>query len=227
MDQLAKGAGYKHASALQRYENPDYKEEYFPLKFVRRIAPALAGRGKPPITADEIYSDLAEVQLLEAGRYHMLSPDPTDDEALTTPAQRPVPKTDIPVHGTVVGGENADFSFNGEIVDYVKRPPGISHRRGVFAVFTVGRSMVPWRQPGDLVYLDDSRSARPGDYVVVELRGEKGEPGPAYLKKLITDSDAKVIRLAQFNPPNDHIEIPKAKVKTIYRVVDWPELLGL
>ena len=32
---------------------------------------------------------------------------------------------DVPVFGTAVGGSEGDFSFNGQVVDYVRRPPGV------------------------------------------------------------------------------------------------------
>ncbi|MBI3453286.1 MAG: helix-turn-helix transcriptional regulator [Rhodospirillales bacterium] len=87
--------------------------------------------------------------------------------------------------------------------------------------------MTPWRKPGDLVYLHPSRPARPGDHVVVEMKSKReGEPGRAYLKLLVAKGPTK-LRLAQYNPPDDRIEIDLAKVKAIYRVIDWPELLGI
>lgn len=52
LEKLAKAAGYRAASSIQRYENPDqFTEEYLPLEFVRRIQPVLASKGVP---ADEV-----------------------------------------------------------------------------------------------------------------------------------------------------------------------------
>jgi phage repressor protein C with HTH and peptisase S24 domain len=95
----------------------------------------------------------------------------------------------------------------------------------VFAIFAQGESMRPWREKGQPVYLDPARPARPGDYVVVECHGRDHEAGPALLKLLRSETAHKV-RLEQFNPPNDRIEIPRSRIKRIYRVIDWPELLG-
>ncbi|HEX2114219.1 MAG TPA: S24 family peptidase [Alphaproteobacteria bacterium] len=134
-------------------------------------------------------------------------------------------RRDVEVHGTAIGGDDGDFQLNGGTIDYAKRPPGIIGRKGVFAIFTQGDSMYPWRSKGDLVYLDPVRPARPGDYVVVECHGRDHEPGPAYLKRLVAETATKV-RLAQYNPADDRIEIPKSRIKRIYRVIDWPELLG-
>ena len=56
MSEVARLAGYKHASGLQRYVNPDeYKEHYFPVKTTEKLAKALVGKGQPPIAADDVY----------------------------------------------------------------------------------------------------------------------------------------------------------------------------
>jgi phage repressor protein C with HTH and peptisase S24 domain len=239
MAELAKAAGYKHASGIQRYEDPQvFKDEYLPLKLVKKIAQALVGRGDPPLDAEDIFTTLAGIQPLEFGKYHILSADPGYDASLGTiqpnvrPAsgarvlQRTEMPMDIPVQGIAVCGRDGDFSFNGETVDHVRRPPGIATRKGVFAIYAAGDSMSPWRQPGDPVYVDSVRPARIGDYVIVECYGKDGEPGPAFLKKLV-GADSERVRLAQFNPPTDKIVVPKAKVRKIFRVIDWAELLGI
>lgn len=57
MDALAKAAGYAGASSYQRYEDPAlFLKPYLPLQLVMAIAPALAGKGEPPVTADEVYA---------------------------------------------------------------------------------------------------------------------------------------------------------------------------
>src|SRR5271154_4409463 len=84
MDELAKAAGYKHASGIQRYEDQEaFKEQYFPLKLTKKLAQALVGRGDPPLSAEDIYIALAGIQPLEFGSYHVLSPDPKADAGLS------------------------------------------------------------------------------------------------------------------------------------------------
>jgi len=224
MDGLAHAVGYSYASALQRYESPDYAKEYFPLEFVERIAPALVGKGEPPIQEGEVYMALAGVQRAKYTSFQETETHATLERSTTPQAIPALP--DVPVHGIAAAGQGGNFTFNGDIVDYLPRPAGIARRLRVFAIRTVGTSMVPWRQPGDPIYLDDSRPARPGDYVVVECKGTKGEPGDAFLKRLVSETDARV-RLEQFNPPDNKIDIPRAQIKMIYRVIDWPELLGI
>lgn len=136
---------------------------------------------------------------------------------------------DLPVWGTAVcgEGERGDFRFNGEVVDYVRRPPRLSEVKRAFVVYAVGSSMEPRYFPGDPAYIHPGQQARPGDVVLVELRSEReGEPGAAMLKVLVSRTDSK-IRLSQYNPADKRIELDSRKVRHIYRVVPYPELLGL
>jgi phage repressor protein C with HTH and peptisase S24 domain len=135
---------------------------------------------------------------------------------------------DIPVLGTSRGGKadgGGDFELNGEVVDFARRPPGISQLRDVFALYVVGDSMAPWRQPGDLVYCTRSRHPRPGDYVVVELQAEEGEPQAALLKRLVGLRGQRLV-LEQYNP-REELKIDQGRIKQLYRVIDWPELRGV
>jgi len=144
---------------------------------------------------------------------------------ITMPALSAMAK-DVPVYGTAHGGQGGDFEMNGQLIDYARRPPGILGSKTVFCVYVQGESMVPWRRPGDLVYLNPDRPARPGDYVVVELQGKRGEPAPALLKLLISQT-AKHLILAQHNPPKEDIKVERSHVKRVIRVIDWMELLGI
>lgn len=53
MEKLAKKLGYKAASGIQRYENPeDFKKPFLPMDFVRRLIPILEPL---KISRDELY----------------------------------------------------------------------------------------------------------------------------------------------------------------------------
>jgi len=133
---------------------------------------------------------------------------------------------DVPVYGTAVGGNHGDFSLNGQVVDYVRRPPGVLRNRSVFCVFLRGDSMEPRLDNGELIYVNPSRPAKPGDDVLVELKPlTGGEPGPAYIKRLESQTPTKLV-LKQFNPPAK-IEIPLAKVLRISPLMRNKELMGV
>lgn len=133
---------------------------------------------------------------------------------------------DVPVYGTGLGSESGslgDFVMNGDIADYVRRPPGIAHRRDVFGLWLVGDSMKPWRKPRELVYVEKQRQAMIDDHVVVELQPPPGESfRPTFVKKLVRMT-SKAVRLEQYNPPKT-FDIDRKRVLHIYRVMEWPEL---
>ena len=58
---MAKESGYGDKwTSYRRYES-DYKKDYLPPEFVKRIIHALVDRGEPAITHDEVWLDLAGV----------------------------------------------------------------------------------------------------------------------------------------------------------------------
>ena len=135
-------------------------------------------------------------------------------------------RRDVPLRGVAVGGEDGAFEFNGEIVDYVLRPPGIVRARDVFAIYVVGSSMAPRYEEGDLVFVHPGRPAHGGCDVLVELKAEAREPSPCLIKRLVR-RDQNSLLLEQFNPPRRDIEIPLSQVRLLYRILTSAELLGL
>lgn len=147
----------------------------------------------------------------------------------TLPDLRALPR-DIEVRGIAAGGGldmgDSSFMWNGEVVDRIRRPPGIADLKSVAAIYIQGDSMAEWRQPGEAVYFTAAKPPRVGDHVLVELHGDTdGAPGPAYVKKLVRRTE-KALILLQYNPRRE-IEIDARRVKHIYRILEWPELLGL
>lgn len=136
-------------------------------------------------------------------------------------------ENNVPVLGTAVGGESADFYWNGEVVDYVRRPTAISNAKGVYAVYIAGTSMSPRYEEGEMVYVNPTRPAGIGDYVIVELHPDEanGErSGPGYIKRLVRRTPTTIVT-EQFNPPKE-IVFSRSEVKQVHRIVPWNELLG-
>lgn len=149
-------------------------------------------------------------------------------EAPGVPVRQDMPK-DVPVYGTVAGGETGnlfDFELNGQIVDYVRRPPRLIGRTDVFAAYLRGDSVSPWREPGQLVYFERAKAPRVMDYVLVELKAPDGDGvRPVLVKRLLGVTPTK-IRLRQYNPPKD-FDIERRRVLQIVRALDWDEMLGV
>ncbi len=152
---------------------------------------------------------------------------PALDQNTQTFAAAAMPR-DVPVMGSTVGGTRGDFSLNGEVVDYVRRPPALENTNA-FALYVQGDSMWPWRAAGSLVYVHPARPPRIGDHVVVEIHGDGGDDAgehPCYVKRLVERSP-RLLRLGQYNPLREDIVFEMASVRSLYRVLEWEELLGL
>lgn len=134
---------------------------------------------------------------------------------------------DVPLRGIAVGGEDADFTLNGDTGDYVRRPPGIEGKRGVYALNIIGTSMEPAFRDGALVYVDGNRVPSIGDDAVIELHPDEPateEPGRGFIKRVKRIGPSKII-VHQFNPARD-IEFERAEIKCFHRVIPWEEVVG-
>jgi phage repressor protein C with HTH and peptisase S24 domain len=141
-------------------------------------------------------------------------------------SQIPLMPVDVPVYGTAVGGSEGDFSFNGQVSDYVRRPPGVLKLKNMYALWVVGDSMAPWNKKGDLIYITPARTPVVGDYVVVELSGAaENEPGVAMVK-LLTGKTATQLKLKQYNPARE-FTVPLSNVKAMHKVLSLRDLLGV
>ncbi|WP_244276389.1 XRE family transcriptional regulator [Methylobacterium indicum] len=139
---------------------------------------------------------------------------------------------DVPVLGVTVGGEDSDFQFSGETVDYVRRPVGIANAKRAYATYVVGDSMLPAFKEGSIIYVNPDKPPAIGDNVVIELypdsfSGDHGEhkSGKGYIKELVRRTPTKIV-VKQWNPVLE-IEFDRDTIKEMHRVVPWNELLGV
>lgn len=131
---------------------------------------------------------------------------------------------DVPVMGGAVGGDDGDFSLNGEVAGYVRRPPGLAHIKGVFAVHILTDSMVPRYDPGELLYCG-GRAPVPGDHVLIEMYPQDGETsGKAYVKKLTRRTKSEII-CQQYNPAGERT-FDAYSLKNMWRIIPPRELFG-
>lgn len=218
MERLARDMGYAHASGIQRYLSDTYPKDRLDLDIAAKFARGLVGRGVPPITEAEVMSLTGIEQFLPPTNVTR-----APDHAPPRPSTLPL---DVPVFGVAVGGTDGDFSLNGDVVDRVRRPPGLADNRTAFAVYVRGSSMEPRFYQGDLLYVDPLRPARSGDDVLVELKPLRaGEPGPAYIKQLVSQTPLRVV-LRQFQPAKE-ITIPGERVLRVSKILSLSDLLGI
>jgi len=193
LGQMAKAMGYKGASSIQRYENPDqYKGGYLPRDLVARIERALLGKGSPPIQRPEIW-ELAGPEF-SFGR----QPEPNATIGPKIEAGgRP-----IPVYGSAVGGVDGEFEMNGNILYEVMAPPSLSPIAGAYAVQVSGESMEPRYFDGEVAFIDPTRRVKKGDFVVAQVQVEEGGPRLAFIKRFVRHNAEELV-LEQYNPPKE------------------------
>lgn len=147
---------------------------------------------------------------------------------------RDFPKN-VPVLGNALGS-STDFSNGasgpmeliemGEVVDMVRRPPGLSAVKSAYALYVMGDSQSPRFEPGELIYVNPNRPAVPGDDVVVQLVDSDGCTNCALVKRLVK-RDGDVLVLRQFNPPHDFtVPLDRVRPNGIHRVMSFAELYG-
>ena len=210
-DELARRVGIKQQSVAELESGKTRTTKHL-LKFARAL-------GQSPEWLDSGNGSMAQTP-------PETLPQPNAGARLPAPSVAAMP-IDVPVMGTAVGGSHGDFSLNGQVVDYHRRPPGILSNRSVFCLHVRGESMYPKYEEGDLVYVDPHRPTRSGDDVLVEMKPLRaGEPGPAYVKRLVSKTPTKIV-LKQFNPPNDKIELQLEKILRVSLILRMTDLLGV
>jgi SOS-response transcriptional repressor LexA len=124
----------------------------------------------------------------------------------------------IPVMGVGEGGGEGKSLWNGEVVDYVARPPALAGAPNGYATYVVGTSMEPRYHPGELIYVHPGKPVMAGAYVLVQLKPPaEGEPPLALIKRLVRKAGHRYV-LEQFNPQRQ-FEVPVKDVVSIHRVV--------
>lgn len=147
-----------------------------------------------------------------------------DAEIVSERGPAPTGPLDVEVLGVAAGGDDGDFTLNGEVSGYVRRPPGIAHLRSVFALHVISDSMVPRYEPGDLIYCG-GRHAVPGDDVVIEMYPDEGEShGKAYVKRMTRRAKSELVCI-QYNPATE-LTFDAYRIKNLWRIIPLRELLG-
>ena len=156
------------------------------------------------------------------------SPDITREpgrSAAAVPVRASGPGTrDLPVMGTAVGGSAGQpggmFLMNGEIHDYVERPPSLRGVASAYAVYVSDTSMVPRYFPGETLHVHPGRAVVRGDdtFVVVQLRPDaEGEPPRALVKQFVRQT-ADTLYLKQFNPAIE-LSFPLEQVESLHLII--------
>lgn len=133
----------------------------------------------------------------------------------------------VPIHEGPLCGEDDSFDFESQAaVDFAPRPPRLVNVYGAYAIYIRGDSMEPWREPGQIVYVNPTQPPKLNDYVVIQVKPKvHGALAAAYIKRLVSQN-GKEIRLLQYNP-RKYLTFSRTQIVLIHRIMDWSELIAV
>jgi transcriptional regulator with XRE-family HTH domain len=147
------------------------------------------------------------------------------DPAISVPQAHGMPR-DLPVRGKVSGGPGGFRMGNGDVVtDWVRRPPRITGRPDVFALYVGDGTMSPRHESGALIIVETARPPSVGDDVVIELKPKHARDEPQAMLRRLVAPITDTIQLRQFSPPAD-ISFPLDRVAFVLRVMTMGDLFG-
>lgn len=145
--------------------------------------------------------------------------------SIEMPAFGSMPR-DIPVFGSAAASHKKGASkMDASIIDYVRRPPGLSTAKNVYGLYVEGDSMQPIYHAGDLLIMHPDRPARISDMVVVQSK-TNNETHPEATIGILYKNTNQIVELQKFNPPAI-IAIDKKNVDFIHRVLTMNDLFGV
>lgn len=237
MHELAKGMGYKGASSIQRYENPDeYNKEFINPDIAARLLKAVVGKGTPPIEPRDVWdltrpmnskfiSSFDPDALDEAGEpegaYSREHWHPSVDGALPEIDVRlgagegtigeiinlPVGNTNILGHRVI-----AEWLMPKDyLLSEVKASPGHT-----IVMEVIGDSMFPNYMPGDRVIVDLSQNRFSSD-TVYSISDGASEPQIKRLQR-VPFSDPIMVRIISDNPALETFTVELERLTIVGRI---------
>lgn len=144
---------------------------------------------------------------------------------MRVPAKRSMPR-DLPVLGTAAGSASETdgaAQLTGGVVEYLRRPPALQGVSDAYVIYVVNDSMEPALPHGEAACVNPHRPAKPGDNVIVQVRGPDGVTY-AYVKTLVRRTENDII-CRQLNPPKE-IRFSRADVVSVHRVMTVTDLIS-
>ncbi|MBB2819043.1 UNVERIFIED_ORG: phage repressor protein C with HTH and peptisase S24 domain [Rhizobium esperanzae] len=174
-----------------------------------------AGRegGKPT----RLPRSVTRLPIDELTRRDLYEPNATIDTGVKIPAASRYGRM-LPVLGEAVGGSDGEYTFNGQVLDYVACPPSLANVLNAYAVWIDGESMYPRFRAGELAYVHPGLPARRGDDVIVQIRPrEEDMPPRGFVKEMIGWASDQLV-LHQFNPESQ-LKFPREIVVSVHPIV--------
>lgn len=131
----------------------------------------------------------------------------------------------VPLFALYGALDHGDYLRNEQPTDMAPRLPGIARNMKVYAVRMPDASMEPWRHANELVYVDPTRFASPGDHALVELSHPRDPDHPRSIfriRRIIARNRDGSLRLSSY-VEQDVETVPRERVLGVHRVLEWTE----
>ncbi len=145
----------------------------------------------------------------------------------TAPGATTMPR-DVPIHGLLAAPVIGAYYWNQSVADFAPRPPGIAHSTRVFALRSPDEEMAGWRRVNELIYVDPLWVVAEGDHAFIELANINSPDAPSVYKiRRVVQRRPIGVVLGTWglHPTEERLE--RTQVLSLYRVLEWPELLGI
>lgn len=165
----------------------------------------LNGRSESPrgktLTKIAAVLGVTEAWLLNGDESTSPIPNAVPAPDVTLPAASTLAK-DMPVLGTAAGSDisKGAFQLTTDVIDYVRRPPGLAGAKDAYALYVEGDSMSPRYEHGELIFIHPHRKVAVGDYIVIQEPDRDREETRAFIKRLVKLTGT-TLKVEQFNPP--------------------------
>lgn len=218
LSNIAKAAGYRSPSSIQRYFSAEYDAEYLPGSLASKLETALIGFGDPIIVREDI------VRLTELG--FMLDRQniyPRVNVSRSVQSQYGCSGT-YP-QGQYRGGAE-EFIINDEPLAAFIAPQHLALRH-IEALYVSTTSMVPRHALGEVIFIDTDRPAAIGDDVVVWLKSEDYEDSDTNRLAILARFVGRGREQVEFETltPAGRFELSAEEIHAVMPLLTAPELL--
>lgn len=188
------------------------KNETYMQQFLKKGSPRFLPEGVRISLAD--YLGVNETELRPSDAPPKVEDKPRDSIAdVVKISAPPLGNRDLPVLGTMVGGNNGDFYMNGQAHAYVVRPENLRTVTDAYAVYIQGDSMEPAAYAGQIAYVHPHKPPTTNNLVVIELQS-----GAAFIKQYVKRTATRLIA-RELQPQVREITFELSEVKNIHRIV--------
>ena len=218
--ELARLAGYRGASSIQKLFRSDYDPPLLDQKVAERLSGALAGRGDPKIQASEITALTTNGSTIE----HLLA----DLHHYTF-----VASAYIGMHRTRRLATTVKTEAGVEIPLFVRQDmtggipfhpcPAYLRPRGVVGLYVTVGNMWPRFEEGEPVFYEHQRPPARGDDVLVNVVNEEELDGGYIIGRLrlLHEDEVQIDILT----PSDRVVLPRSAILGVYRILHATDLL--